>query len=136
MIPQLLIFAAAICAPQAAEEDAWEFLAAKYDKNQDGVITRKEYDRDTEHWKLLDTDGNSKLDRKEFEARTKGPKKGGPDKPKDPPKPGAVAPDFELDVLPPGFDAEAKQKDAKPQRVKLSSFRGKRPVALIFGSYT
>ena len=39
-------------------------------------------------------------------------------------KAGDVAPDFELKTL-----------DGK-QTVKLSSFRGKRPVALIFGSYT
>ncbi len=39
-------------------------------------------------------------------------------------KPGDVAPDFEL------------QYKASPQTVKLSSFRGERPVALVFGSYT
>ena len=39
-------------------------------------------------------------------------------------KAGDVAPDFELKTL-----------DGK-QTVKLSSFRGKKPVALIFGSYT
>jgi len=37
---------------------------------------------------------------------------------------GDVAPDFELDRL----DGKGK--------VKLSSFQGKQPVALIFGSYT
>ena len=41
-------------------------------------------------------------------------------------KVGDVAPDFELQRL--GGKDEA--------RVKLSSFQGKRPVALIFGSYT
>jgi hypothetical protein len=39
-------------------------------------------------------------------------------------KPGDMAPDFELKTL-----------DGK-RTVKLSSFRGKKPVALIFGSYT
>ncbi len=39
-------------------------------------------------------------------------------------KAGDMAPDFELKTL-----------DGK-QTVKLSSFRGKKPVALIFGSYT
>ena len=39
-------------------------------------------------------------------------------------KAGDAAPDFELKTL-----------DGK-KSVKLSSFRGKRPVALIFGSYT
>lgn len=72
------------------------------------------------------------------------------------PKVGASAPDFDLLVLErhadpaeageqeseggeqkkpaqkPATDAETK----KPDKVKLSSFRGKRAVALIFGSYT
>lgn len=39
-------------------------------------------------------------------------------------KPGDVAPDFEL---------KYKQSD---ETVRLSSFRGEKPVALIFGSYT
>jgi hypothetical protein len=39
-------------------------------------------------------------------------------------KVGAIAPDFTLSTL-----------DGK-RKVKLSSFRGHRPVALIFGSYT
>jgi len=37
---------------------------------------------------------------------------------------GAVAPDFDLPTL------------DKTSRVKLSSFRGQRPVVLVFGSYT
>ncbi|HJP03034.1 MAG TPA: hypothetical protein QF764_14810 [Planctomycetota bacterium] len=72
------------------------------------------------------------------------------------PKVGASAPDFDLLVLEryadpadageqeaeggeqkrpaqkPAVDAETK----KPDKVKLSSFRGKRAVALVFGSYT
>jgi hypothetical protein len=40
------------------------------------------------------------------------------------PKPGDMAPDFEL-------------RDATGENpVRLSDFRGKRPVALIFGSFT
>lgn len=39
-------------------------------------------------------------------------------------QPGDLAPDFEL------------QYRGSPQTVKLSSFRGERPVALVFGSYT
>ena len=37
---------------------------------------------------------------------------------------GAPAPDFELSKL------------GGPERVRLSAFRGRKPVALIFGSYT
>ena len=42
-----------------------------------------------------------------------------------PPRVGEVAPDFELP-----FVADEKKT------IRLSSFRGKKPVALIFGSYT
>jgi len=41
------------------------------------------------------------------------------------PKPGDEAPDFELPLL--GDSA---------RKVRLSSFRAKKPVALIFGSFT
>jgi len=41
------------------------------------------------------------------------------------PKVGAEAPDFKLKTL-----ADAKKE------VKLSDFKGKKPVVLIFGSYT
>ena len=39
-------------------------------------------------------------------------------------KPGDMAPDFSLNVI------------HKNRAVKLSSFRNRRPVALVFGSYT
>jgi len=39
-------------------------------------------------------------------------------------QPGDPAPDFDLKKL------------RSPDRVRLSSFHGKRPVALVFGSYT
>ena len=42
-----------------------------------------------------------------------------------PPGKGHVAPDFEL-----------VRADDESKKVKLSSFRGEKPVALIFGSYT
>ncbi|MAG58665.1 MAG: hypothetical protein CMJ83_20440 [Planctomycetes bacterium] len=41
------------------------------------------------------------------------------------PKEGADAPDFNLKVL-----------KTKKKKIKLSSYEGKKPVALIFGSYT
>ncbi len=50
-----------------------------------------------------------------------GQRRRGPDKA---PKIGSKAPDFHLKVL------KSKKK------VKLSQFKGKKPVALIFGSYT
>ena len=56
-------------------------------------------------------------------GRPKGPRRGGP-RAQDKLKAGDVAPNFTLATL-----------DGK-KKVTLSEFRGKRPVALIFGSYT
>ncbi|MBI3096905.1 MAG: hypothetical protein HYY93_01465 [Planctomycetes bacterium] len=47
-------------------------------------------------------------------------------------KVGDSAPDFELKQLP----APDARKTDEPVKVKLSSFQGKKPVVLIFGSYT
>jgi hypothetical protein len=44
------------------------------------------------------------------------------------PQPGAMAPDFEADVLTP-------ERRRTGEKVRLSSLRG-RPVGLVFGSYT
>jgi hypothetical protein len=64
------------------------------------------------------------------------------------PRPGDKAPDFELPLLaradnsegkdtgPSKPPATAERKPASEPTVKLSSFAGKKPVALIFGSYT
>jgi peroxiredoxin len=43
---------------------------------------------------------------------------------------GDLAPDFDLERL------DAGQQSAGRDRVRLSSFRGQRPVVLFFGSYT
>jgi hypothetical protein len=137
-----------------ARADAWTFLLGKYDADKDGILTRAEYTRDDAHWRNLDVDGDGKVDREEFEGREWRIVR----KPHPVPKKGAVAPDFELEALPPrakpkgdekpaegekpakkpkGGDAEDKPaKKVEPERVKLSAFRGARPVALIFGSYT
>jgi hypothetical protein len=45
-------------------------------------------------------------------------------------KEGDRAPDFDLDRL------QEKGKEKEGGRVRLSHFSGKRPVVLIFGSYT
>ena len=54
---------------------------------------------------------------------------------------GQVAPDFELELLadskPATAKAAAKRKPAAENgKVRLSSFRDKKPVVLFFGSYT
>jgi hypothetical protein len=57
---------------------------------------------------------------------------------------GDPAPDFDLEVVPRAEADEAETVEAvtaeldaaAPARVQLASFRGKRPVLLVFGSYT
>ncbi len=110
-----------------ASGDTWKFLAKKYDKNKDGEITWTEYARDTGKFAELDSDGIGGIKKTYFDEGGGGGqgsrgnrRRGGAT-----PKAGDLAPDFDLPLA------------KKPkQRIKLSSFAGKKPVALIFGSYT
>ena len=129
--------AAVIALPIAAQrpgqqpgDDAFQKLLQQYDKNKDGKIQRTEYPRTDAAFTNLDRDGDGAITAKDFEVQT--PR--GRDNPgvrammvpaAKLPKVGDAAPDFELPML--------GMKDTK---VKLSSFTGKKPVALIFGSYT
>ena len=89
-----------------------------YDQNLDGVFDVKDTDL---MFGDLDQNGDGTLQTVELQRR-----KLTWERPGTPlPKVGEVAPDFELSL--------AEQPE---RQVKLSSFRGKRPVALIFGSYT
>jgi hypothetical protein len=53
---------------------------------------------------------------------------------------GQMAPDFDLpkleSVAPNSERGNAKRSEKGADRIKLSSFRGKKPVVLIFSSYT
>ena len=123
--------------PQDEADSNWEYLAKKYDANSDGKISRKEYDRDDEHWQRLDADGDGFVTRSEVEADDGRRGRGRPNRERvDPPKVGVKAPNFDLERLPPPPKKGAKPKKQKVEKVKLSSFKGKKPVALIFGSYT
>jgi Ca2+-binding EF-hand superfamily protein len=79
-----------------------------FDMDRDGTVTVSDMNA---LFKKLDADGDDNIEEgKEIDL---------------PPGPGEAAPDFTLPFA----------KDSK-KTVTLSSFRGKRPVALIFGSYT
>ncbi len=102
-------------------------LLQQYDKNKDGKIQKDEYPRTAVAFANLDHDGNGVLDAADFAAPAKRPA-GDPRGREDAdklPKVGSMAPDFELPML-----------GMKDTTVKLSSLRGKQPVALIFGSWT
>lgn len=128
--------------PEDRAESTWEFLSEKYDRNHDGRISSREYGRGKVHFERLDADGDGSITRDDLDTR----RRGRPERDRtDPPKVGQRAPDFTLEVLPPPADSavervlaevEKKGSKGKPKHVKLSSFKGEKPVALIFGSYT
>lgn len=105
----------------AERDDARENFALyllSFDQDWDGKFTRGDLDI---AWRDLDVDGDGVLQGREVERwRSLSPRPRG-----NPPRVGDPAPDFEL-----------PRADDPEQRVRLSSFVGTRPVALVFGSYT
>lgn len=117
-------------ASRGGNSNVWKYLAEKHDKNRDGKITKDEYTRADDTFARLDRNEDGILTPADWSGRS-GPFGRGPgQRPGDglrgtAPKKGAVAPDFELSQV------------TEPSKVvKLSSFAGVKPVALIFGSCT
>lgn len=114
-------------------DSAWSYLQAKYDADGDDAITPAEYDRSDEAFARLDRDGDGILAEQDFgqsgrlQRGARGERR---ERPQGTPE-GEEAPDFTLRPL--HLDPELKLEE---QLVTLSTFRGDRPVALIFGSYT
>ena len=98
----------------------WDFVAKKYDADENGSVTAQEYTRGAEGFKSLDHNGDGLLDRSDWETISHRHGRDGKG-----PEVGDVAPDFAL--------SEIRDKN---QTVTLSKFAGKQPVALIFGSCT
>ena len=150
-------------APDEAKT-VWEFLSGRYDANGDGKIAKAEYTRGADQFARLDKDNSGFIDESDCkQASDRGARGGGGRgarggergaRPAAAPTEGSATPDFELETLYPAKEAEASDKpavDSKKARddaarqanepvayetVKLSSLKGKKPVALIFGSYT
>lgn len=130
---------------QQEPTSAWDYLAGKYDRDKNGEISVEEYDRTDAAFTNLDLDGNGVLTKSEIDSL--GQRRGGKRSGKGSLSSGSSkslvvgqkAPDFELPVV--SHKDPKKSKTAslpkEPEKtVKLSSFRNKKPVALIFGSYT
>lgn len=100
----------------------WDFLAEKYDQNGDGQLSPDEYDRGADAFARLDRNGDGVLTEVDWQVAGAFPKYTFPHIA---PKKGDPAPDFALIYI------KAPKKVAR-----LSSFVGKKPVALIFGSCT
>lgn len=106
---------------------AFDKLARRYDADGDGRITAAEYPRGRQSFANLDRNGDGVVTRDDLELRARRGRAKAQRRAlrSRPPKVGDLAPDFELPML--GKDDVT---------VRLSSLRGVRPVALIFGSYT
>lgn len=107
-------------------QSPWEILK-RSDADGDGRITLEEYGRGEERFLRLDLDGDGVITKADADkVGTTGPNLPKPKK-DTAPKEGDLAPDFSLPLL------GAKKAGTE---IKLSTFRGKQPVALVFGSYT
>ena len=138
----LVVSAAGAQTPRSAgdPERVWRFFAESNDADRDGKVTKAEYSRGDEKFAAFDADGDGVITRADFvrpasrpaapqraaeggrgreDKPSSRPQRGGPA-----PRAGDVAPDFELPVV------------GEKRTIRLSSFAGKRPVALIFGSWT
>ncbi len=109
--------------------DVFSFLAEKYDMNFDGKLSRDEYDRSEENFARFDTNKDGALTASDWSGGTRGRRRrGGSRQGHDgsaAPKVGDQAPDFSLTYI-----------NDETKTVRLSSFVGARPVALLFGSCT
>lgn len=107
--------------PGQVSERQLQFIARLFDTDQDGEVTLSEL---TVWFAKVDKNQDGILGKDELPAQRQRGRQGN-QAGSGAPVAGQVAPDFELPWL----------KDKK-KTVRLSSFRGKKPVALIFGSYT
>lgn len=126
-----LLFALPATAQEDTGNEVFDLLLRQYDKNKDGKITKEEYPRGEERFQRLDRNRDGVLTLEDFKTapgeRGRRPGQQGRQRRERPraPEAGKRAPDFTLPVK-----ADPKKTET------LSSYRGKKPVALIFGSYT
>jgi len=108
--------------------DVFKFLVEKYDADNNGKLSKEEYDRSEEIFARFDTDKDGELTAKDWSGQTSNRRRRGRGRKSEgtaAPAVGDIAPDFLLTHI---------QDENK--EVQLSSFAGSKPVALIFGSCT
>lgn len=130
--------------PPEVDSPSWKFLSARYDANHDGRIVRAEYLRSSDAFGRLDADGDGAISGADFDPRWDGV-----------PRIEAVARSGTSEPAKNGrwigFDdfvhGEGGPGEGDPaplfrlattdgEWIELAGFRGKKPVALVFGSYT
>lgn len=99
---------------------AWKFVSEKYDANRDGKVTADEYTRGKETFNTLDRNGDSVVTEADWKVRSRRNRSSS-----NAPLVGDVAPDFALTSV-----------TNSNEMARLSDFKGKKPVALLFGSCT
>lgn len=108
-----------VAASEFENERRGRFVVRMFDKDEDGAISASELEQ---AFAAADKDNDGLLQGRPGRGRGRG--RGRERRRDEAPKVGQPAPDFEL------RDIDGKRK------VRLSAFKGKQPVALIFGSYT
>lgn len=111
-------------APASPTSPSWNYLRSKYDADHDGRIARAEYPRSEESFRHLDADGDGVVSAADFDARWDGVPRvadfeygvGGPEV-------GDPAPDFRL-------------RTTSGEEIELAALHAKKPLVLIFGSFT
>lgn len=123
--------------PRGEAPAAWHFLRARYDRDGDGRIERTEYTRSPEAFQRLDADGDGVIAVADFDERWEGV-------PRIAAAPGSDARWIGFQDFVHGEGGPEVGDPAPPIRLptitgeelSLDSFRGAKPVVLVFGSYT
>ena len=89
---------------RGGSDRTWKFLSKKYDKNKDGKISWKEYQRDKDKFRSLDKDGDRYITKDDFGGGGRGGRRGGRGRGNRPrggkvPQRGEMAPDFDLPLV-------------------------------------
>ncbi len=107
--------------------DTYAWILKTYDKDGDGHVSAKEYPRGAARFSALDRNGDGVLDARDGEAPAAQRER------RDEKAVRGAAPQLEVGALAPALTATAL--DGKTE-FRLADWRGKKPVALIFGSWT
>ena len=110
--------------------EVWEYLKDKYDANGDGQLTESEYSRGAEKFQRLDVNRDGVISAKDW-AGGNSRKPFSRERQKRSLNSPNISPPVKGDVAP-GFNLAYVNEPSKT--VELASFKGNKPVALIFGS--
>lgn len=109
--------------------EAWDYLQDKYDANGDDQLTEAEYSRGSEKFQRLDVNRDGVISPKDWEGNSR--TQFSRSRQKRSRNSTNVAPPLKGDEAP-GFKLAYVNEPSKT--VELASFKGSKPVALIFGS--